>query len=389
MIQFEVVKKRGHTSTRVLIHRGESVCVFTKGADTAAHRDTCPVCRGTHCETMRREKRRSKSSLIVLRVFNCVWRVSCTIGFIWCAVLESQSYFTFPTTTKTGPITPSRVYLPHVTLCYSLQSLIYGPVEHFFTDDGSEDNYLNQTVDQLLSHTPRDNETLTSCVYRDFQYNTFTGVYTGEQCVPKFFTVSRFRMQGYCCYRYFLSNHPHMINLFDLAYGWNYPQIIYALSISYPLNSGHKLCPIVHLENEAYDHRRFNQELVLSINVKQAYELTFNVLHIERLPSPYDTHCIDISSGACEVLCSQNAFARYGLTPLSTVTDVNNTHLILPNFKDTYNGHKLSHIILESKSECQRKCIHSKCSEILTDTLVTNPFPSINGEKLTVYSTLR
>ena len=206
---------------------------------------------------------------------------------------------------------------------------------------------------------PKASNTLNSCKYRDFDLDILREEKNGKKCAQLFKAI-RYRMQGYICYRF----------TFPLAQEYNYhvlanslysPRELYDLSIASPLSNQHILYPLLHFDELPNEVRAFNGETYRESG--SLFQVSYDMVEANALPSPYETHCVPESKIACYTKCLTNAQRKLGYSADSDLTAENSTasHLRLMPL-DTNNN--LNHY----RSSCYSKCPHEACSRVSINT---------------------
>lgn len=325
---------------------------------------------------------RVKMSRNVLRFFSVLWKLSCLLALAACLYYRSTSYFAYLTTGKTAFFTPVRIWFPRVSLCFSLKSLLLGQTEYFFEGEDKEAIFLNRSVSELFRITPKINETLDSCAFRNFDLNAMMSANTSEECT-RMFNITKYRMQGYMCYMYQVNTELDTYNLFGISYALKEARVIFSLALSKPLSDGHKMCPLIHFSNKPLEDRNFNQELIPPRNKPRTFQLSYDLLILNQLPAPYVTNCINnISMLECLIDCWDSVYLKYGVARPSGISLASEDELIVPDYVDTYKGKSVNEISHEADEECKDRCKHEACMSFLTTTIVSSAFTSMNNERL-------
>lgn len=320
--------------------------------------------------------------IFLLKCLRLCWHVLCLAVLATVLLWRGTLFFSYPTMTKTYFHTPPELTVPDVSLCFSLQSLLNNSSKYFFQPTDHEPKFVNQTIKHLYEMTPRADETLTSCAFRDRKLNSLN-FRNASYCMNSCFQVKKYRMQGYICYRYKLLEDNGPFNLFGIAYSLKDSNVIYKLSMSDKFASGHKMCPMIHYSEYPIEDRNLNQEILPSRSRSQIYQLVFDSIAIYRLKAPYDTNCQDDSQSDCLLACCKNVYATYQLARTFDLSLEDEFNLILPSFNDTYNGKKLPQIMTEARSKCTQNCFKAKCTQNLTRTFVSLPYQDPSEGKLT------
>lgn len=291
-----------------------------------------------------------------VKFLGLLYRILCNLLFIANSVYLSREFFRFPTEVKVGPFVPIEQTVPRLSLCFSL-SAILGRTE--FSLFPSPDAAYKST-DQLINSIPGAEKVIKRCSYRDFASDSFVHLDNSSACLHHF-QITNFHFGGYICYTLNPLNTSY--TLYSVSYTLNERHKLYDLVINKPLNSGYKVCPILHFAQSPLEDRTFNQEMLPSIRANQLFTLSYTFYDITRLTRPYESRCSNESEQSCYIRCTSqlhkatnNSFSSRDLNSL------------IVHHEPKYN--------LECMNQCKGRNL---CRQLLTITYI---WPSGSDEKL-------
>lgn len=309
-----------------------------------------------------------RKSILLMKMIKLLWRFICFSSLLVVLVWRSSHYFSYPAHSESFFHTPERFRIPHVSLCFSLQSLIQGRVQYFFQESESESNFLDRTIENLYNQTPRVNETISSCGHRDLISKEF--VYkNASECESIIFQVEKYRMHGYMCYRYKILGRKATSSLFGIAYRLKHPNVIFQISVNSLLSQGHKMCPIIHHGEFPVDDRNLDQEILPSRTRREAFYLSYDSITVYHLKAPYETDCQD-SQTRCFLNCTRRIYSKYKLARAYGISFKDEFNFTLPTFNGSYDGNKLIEI-MHRADKCVQICRQPTCIYEVTRTFVS------------------
>ena len=315
---------------------------------------------------------------MLIFIVRLCWRFICISFLSAVLVWRSSFYFSYPTLSQSYFHTPENFEVPHVSLCFSLQSLLQNGTRYFFEVSESVPEFENKTIKQLFEE-PEATNTLSSCVHRGPHRELIFK--NASACAHDHFVVKKYRLHSHICYRYDL-RHKSTSSVFGTAFRLQHPNVIYQLSVSPKLSLGHKMCPMIHQGEYPLEDRNLNQELLPSRFRKESFALSYDSIGIHRLEEPFDTDCQNSSGTDCLMTCTKSVYTKYRVARTYGISLEDEFDLILPTFDGTYNGKKLTEIMFEA-DRCLKVCRRPSCLDEVTRTFVSLIDDDQTKEKLT------
>ena len=301
------------------------------------------------------------TALWLQRLFNCLilCLLTCNLAYL------TSNYIKYETDTNVAPYFPVRLNATKLSLCFSISSLLdRSPHGYSFTGDQSI-KYINWTFDEVFRRMPSASTTLDSCKYRDFDLDILREEKDSKKCA-ELFKVTRYRMQGYMCYRFTLPFY-RMYSYNALVNSLYSPRELYHISITKPLSDQHIIYPLLHLDEFPDDDRVFNGEVYHESG--SLFQLSYDLVESFSLRSPYDTHCVPQSKFACYQKCMADIQRRLGYSPDNDLTMENSSASSLRLIPLEVNAEP-------ERSACDKQCSYEACTQFLVNTRsnkVSNP----------------
>lgn len=301
------------------------------------------------------------------------FKIICLILLTGQCVRLAIEYFNYSVYSKVAVYTPMELAVPKLSLCVPVHVLLDKRHDkEFFTHN--EKSVAGKTIGHLFSISPPVNSTIVKCAYRDF--GTDRAIRLDRDGCAKFFKIRIYRLFGYICYRFTPTEHKY--TLYSVVNTFSHRRILYSIVIDEPLNLGYKLLPMIHLDSYPTIDRLWDQELLPSDSMLEAYTLSQNIYEIHRLPPPHQTMCGRLSSRYCTIRCIQNATKYYGVSPISNAPELDNPSLFFPSNQYTYKGRSLFEIYNITEKHCEDKCEKvSQCYQRIVQTIISSPNKSI------------
>ena len=287
------------------------------------------------------------------RLFTCVilCLLICNVAYL------TKNYLLYITEANVAHCFPVKLNATKLSLCFSISSLLdRSPHEYSFTGHQSI-KYINWTFYEVFKRMPSVSNTLDSCKYREFDLDILREEKSGKKCA-ELFKVTRYRMQGYMCYRFTFpieqeySYHRLVNSLYS-------PRELYHLSIAQPLNDQHILYPLLHLDEFPDDARVFNGETYHESG--SLFQLSYDLIESISLPSPYDTRCGRESGFTCYQKCMADVQRRLGYSLDGDMTIENSPASFLRLIPGEMNTES-------DPSFCYKQCPRYACKQFLVNT---------------------
>lgn len=308
------------------------------------------------------------------RVTSLIVQCTCYISFLCNLVYVSLRFFAFDTETNIGFYTPVYVVSPNLSLCFDLSTIVSD--NHKLILDEHYPRYLGLLDQQILQLVPRTNDVLKDCAFRDFETEEIENAVNASEC-SSIFTIQRYRMQGYMCYLFQLNKH-NTFSFHSLAFALHEQRLLYKLAIDYPLNKGHVVAPILHLDELADVDRIFMKELFPSNTTNELFYLDYDLYEIYRLPHPYTTKCGPDPRLRCIYNCINQIFAMKGFSPSTGLsretTGKSDLLLRVADYSDAKKAVEMLKMWNETRPICSKLCKSEACKQQLVITYASAPF---------------
>lgn len=279
----------------------------------------------------------------------------------------------YKTNSNVAPHSPARLKVPKVSLCFSLYELMGAKNEKSFSFQFSIPPFINMTFTQVLESMPKSSDTLHSCKYRDFVSDILFEEKDGKKCMEKF-KVTRFRMQSFMCYKYEMINAPEY-SFHGLVNSLYEPRELFNLNMKSPLGDGYVFYPLIHFDEFPDDDRVFNQESYKGSH--SLFHVSYDFYEWESLPSPYETHCVNISKVGCYQKCMENEAMKYGFSYDGAIVIENSSASFM--ISTPLNSNKKF-----SRTGCHDQCQHEACVDKVVNSRITRAFPSVDNLQITI-----
>lgn len=236
-----------------------------------------------------------------------IYKLLCYIFFLINLFYLSEKYLRYETDTNFAMYTPIKVRLFKVSLCFNSDTLMTDKFHKSFFDVNVP-SFINKSTKYIFENTPKADELLRKCEYRDFERDVLWQK-QGTECA-KFFNVKRYRMQIYMCYKLDL-NVTKEYDFYMLAHAFFDSGKLFRFDLKAPFDRGHAILALVHDEDLPHAERLFSQEIIPSLTYHQKYDLDYEVFEIHRLPPPYDTDCSKQNRYECWSNCESRMARRF------------------------------------------------------------------------------
>lgn len=342
-------------------------------------------------------ERTDASFLKVMRVkiaslWSFFFKIVCVIGFVFQVFEVLQSYFRYETTSKMSMGVDDELPVPSLAVCFRWTDILdRSQYEKYnlskvrpvgLAGVTREENLLK--VGQIFHLTPKANETIKQCKYREHDSYDFIPV-NGIKCYEHF-QVKKFLMQTLMCYTIV----PKKINIYRMtrvAQAINYIGLVWEVFLDTKLDVADDITAIIYFEirnslplysrNYGTTTRRYSDPL--------KYILSYNVFYISHewhriflKPPPYDTNC-DEGEGrfSCMRSCLKGRLLSVNRVPFTEITlqeEVDEIgHLFSVTSNDLRNP-KIKKCLYESESVCEKKCKQLPCFQFFTKTSMTTSY---------------
>ena len=275
----------------------------------------------------------------------------CNLAFL------TMNYMKYETDTNVAPYWPVKLNATKLSLCFSISSLMDQFPHGYSFSSYRTIEYINLTFDEVFRRMPSASSALDSCKYRDFDLDILREEKDGRKCA-ELFKVTRYRMQGYICYRFtFPLEQEYSFHL--LANSLDNPRELFRLGISRLLSDQHILYPLLHLDEFPENDRVFNGEAYKESG--SLFQLSYDLVESYSLPFPYETHCVPVSKLTCYQNCLASAQRALGYSPDSDLTMENSSASSLRLMPAEMT-------IDLGRSSCYDKCSREACTQLLFTT---------------------
>lgn len=307
-----------------------------------------------------------------LKKLTVIYILICYVFLIYNLYFVSKRYLKYQTDTNSAMYIPIMHPLVKVSLCFNSESLLSKKVQKSLFDVEIP-RIFNQTSKFIFENTPRADQLLGQCQFRDFERDVLWQK-SGPECT-KLFNIKRYRMQVYMCYKLDL-NMTKEFNFYLLTHSFLESGKLFRFDLKSPFDEGHKILALVHFDDLPHVERFYSQEIVLSLAHPQKYDLYYDLFEIQRLPSPYETACKMFSRHECWYNCETRIASRLNYSSdfqfdlENNVTNDIRVVSILNHNKTLYD---------EINSKCNKLCGRTRgCRQKWAYTFSTNIYEDKN-----------
>ena len=303
------------------------------------------------------------------RLFHRLYQIICYFALFAVLIYVSSVYFKYRTDTNAAPYTPIRQQLPTVSLCFDLSTLLYRNVSgrYFHSNYPS---YIEERTNTIFNKSPRPSQLLRACSYRLFDIDTFWTNTNASECTS-LFNITRYRMQGYMCYK--LQFEPTEYSFYLNTNSVFDQRKLFGFELNDPFDQGHIILPVLHFNKLPYYERLFNQEVIPSTKVPASYPLSYHLYEITKLPSPYNTNCKHgVSRTECYDVCRETEYFKLNFTHLHSTSLEEHGSKSLKLVYLTYDEPEMFQVLEAISKECLKKCTADSCEQKLAITHVSN-----------------
>lgn len=293
---------------------------------------------------------------------------NCFVLFIVNLVYLITTYMEYAVEIKIGPYFPLHQSFPKLTLCFNLDTVMSNRVPKFFFERHNP-HFLNKSTGELFSKVPEVDKVLKKCHFRDPVTDEMVRGKNSTECT-KIFSIKRFRMQSYICYTLDLEK---TFDVYSVTHSLLDSRFLFSATINEPLDRGHVITPLIHLEYRPMDDRIFAQEYIPSLKSKHSLILSHYLYDVSRLKAPYETRCKPKSQLHCFYTCFNAYYNNLGIST---------THAMEPDDPKWYHirvqdlsnerlrkWHRIH--LTKSKKLCNRLCKWQACEQKLVKTLIS------------------
>lgn len=295
----------------------------------------------------------------------------CFLLLIINVILISIEYNKYQTDTQAAFYIPKVIKMPKISLCFNMNTLLIKSIgtKHF---DEDLPVFLDKTLGQVMNEMPQVDNVIGQCSYRNVTNDIVFQVNDSVEC-SKIFNIKRYRVQTQVCYLLSLKGENYF-RLHSTLLSINSPGLLFSFKIEEPLNIGHGVLPLIHFDETPNDDRIFNLELFPSATDNELFQLSFDLLRVTRLPSPYETHCQIDSRLACICNCTDPHYKKLGYIPIWAIADDISElhHFKIPNLTNQSLALQLNEI----EVRCEDFCNYEACRQNLVKTFASKPFNS-------------
>lgn len=316
-------------------------------------------------------RRRVRKLILLSYLYKCLCFVLLIINLIYVTLI----YLRFSVDSRIAPFTPLIQEFPKFTLCFNLESLISKKVPKSLFDK-NRPLTVKMSSAKLFSSTPKEHEIVKKCSYREIIHDVIVSSNNSAECA-NIFWINKFRMQNYMCYKLQLKFHDKF-SFYAVTHSLIDSRFLYSITINEPLNLGHIIFPVMHLEDTPIDDRIFTNEYVPSLELNESFMVTYSVFHVSRLLPPYETKCGKQSKSTCYFKCMNQYYKRVGLTATyGIVYDRPSIYRLRKEDKLDENLVK-SYSKLHSNShlKCINYCKSESCQKQIVKTLLSQTYES-------------
>ena len=304
-------------------------------------------------KNMKDVKKRTK---IVFVICDCITFLLLILNIVYLTI----EYMKYGTDTNVAPHIPVKLNITKLSLCFKIDALLNSKTyEYSFFSSSLE--YSNLTFQEVFNRVPPASQVIDSCKYRDMDLNVLVDEKDGKKCT-QMFQISRFRMQGYMCYRFEWNNSP-VYSYHAVVNSLYEPRELFHLTIRNPLADQHVVYPLFHFDDLPDDVRSFNKEVYKEGD--STFQLSYGFYESYRLPSPYETHCKDLSKISCFQKCIDAACRTHGFS--------SDSGLVMENSSDAF----LNPLAIRSQKKydldqyrrlCYDSCQYEACIQFTVNT---------------------
>lgn len=241
-----------------------------------------------------------------------IFAISCSVGCFVHLYFCCSDYFKYTTLTKVGDYVPKTQEIPRISLCFTFDL----------------DNVDNQTfLDHKLKNDSKafarkyahfkvdSSKIINSCGFRNLTSQKMENV----DCDSTFETEKSDR-KYYDCYL-LVPKKQQIYNLLEIVTSLSSRSLLYHFSLVKNMTKTGRVLPLVHFKTWPFEEFLYAIDMDTSLEKKQLYSLSYQLLEYFRLPYPYDTDCIESKpqciragyrNGICsKLLCRENITLTY------------------------------------------------------------------------------
>lgn len=221
-------------------------------------------------------------------IFSIICFICCLINVYVCF----EYYFKYETVALTGPYISLYQEVPRTSLCFT-NKLREVENRTFIQLRLEDEKTLNKKkIRYSKSDAPK---IIENCGLRNFSTEEID---EDVECSSIFEIEERTR-RFYRCFMFTPWNRTY--DLFNFVTSYKSRSLLYKMTLVQNQTHLIRVLPMVHYKTWPYDEFVCSIDLDLTISKKQLYKLSYEIIEFLRLPSPYDTNCVEEYEPICSI----------------------------------------------------------------------------------------
>ena len=308
--------------------------------------------------------------------FSASFIIVCLCGFSYQVIQVSLDYFAFKTTTKVKLQLESEYRSPMVIFCTRYTDIINRTNHEKYginpNPSSSFRKYMSDmsklTVNDIFDLTPKPQEAMIGCVFRNNVYTT--NILNQTDCYSRIL-VLKYQEGQYICYVFKSQETSKSLNCNDVSRSVVNENELFVVTLSRTfllansiqmISALSALNTVPSISRRFYDKRIRFGRLSPETSVINYIKISGDVYKIERLEPPYDTMCTGINEEIdhiCRRKCNIEVFKKHNLWPANeyTTEPIGLRHLTVI----TASNSSLINDVTESYTNCAKHCTKKHC----------------------------